>query len=181
MTVNRNIPKIFLIAAVGLRGELGRGLDIPWMGRAKEDMRFFQSKTKEIGTLVMGYNTYLSLPKKLKDRNCLVLTTKPHMVDKEGFEPVSSLDEAIEKSASFNTDLAIVGGASVYTQSLQSNIVDEIYLNHILHPFDNCDVFFPMELIAKNGLFQMVDEPRAVATNNEGDFPMVFTHLRKMF
>ena len=172
MTTNDKNPKIYLIAAVGLRGELGKGLDIPWMGKTSEDMKFFQSKTKEIGTVVMGYNTYLSLPKRLKDRNCLVLTTRPHLVDREGFQPTGSFQEAIDEAKNKGTGLAIIGGASIYSQALSIDIVDEVYLNHILHTFDGCDIFFPMQLLASGDKFKTLSIEK-----KEGEHDMLFTHL----
>ncbi len=174
MTANDNKTlKIYLIAAVGLRGELGRGLEIPWMGEAPEDMRFFQKKSKEISTLLMGYNTYLSLPKALKDRRCLVLTSNASKVDREGFHPVSSFEEAIDDAKGQGTNLAIVGGASLYLEALKRDIVDEAFVNHILYPFDGCDIFFPMELLASGSKFrtESVEQVKGVK------YDIAFTHL----
>jgi dihydrofolate reductase len=174
MTANESKTiKIYLIAAVGLRGELGKGLDIPWMGETPEDMRFFQKKSKEIGTILMGYNTYLSLPKALKDRRCLVLTSNPIKVDREDFHPVNSFDEAIEHVKDQGTDLAIVGGASIYLEALKRDIVDEAFINHILYPFDGCDIFFPMELLASGNRFRT----ESIKQVKSVKYDIAFTHL----
>ena len=64
--------RLILIAAVGKNGELGKNNDLIW--HIKEDMKFFKEKTINHHVL-MGKNTFLSLPSMLKNRTHIVLTT----------------------------------------------------------------------------------------------------------
>ena len=63
--------KIKMIAAVGKNLELGYKNDLIW--HFKEDMKFFKEKTLN-HVVVMGDNTYLSLPKTLRNRTNIVLS-----------------------------------------------------------------------------------------------------------
>ena len=64
--------RLILIAALGKNGELGKNNDLIW--HIKEDMKFFKEKTINHHVL-MGKNTFLSLPSMLKNRTHIVLTT----------------------------------------------------------------------------------------------------------
>ena len=64
---------ITLIAAIGLENELGKDNDLIW--RIPEDLKFFKENTIN-KHIVMGMNTYLSLPRKLLNRKYVVLTRK---------------------------------------------------------------------------------------------------------
>ena len=62
-----------IIAAIGKNGELGKNNDLIW--KLKEDMKFF--KTTTIGhTVVMGKNTYESLPKILPKKLKFIRTLR---------------------------------------------------------------------------------------------------------
>lgn len=96
-----------------------------------EDKAFFVSKTKEIGTMVMGINTFKTIGKGLKGRRMIVLTPKPEgeaLV--EGVEFVSEEPVALLKRLEGEgvSQLAICGGAYVYSQFLKLGLVDEIYM-----------------------------------------------------
>lgn len=107
-----------------------------------EDKAFFVSKTKEIGTMVMGLNTWKTIGKPLKGRRIIVLTPNPeaHLPLSEGEtkegvsggvvefvseEPVALLKRLEGEGVS---QLAICGGAYVYSQFLKLGLVDEIYM-----------------------------------------------------
>ena len=62
---------ITIIAAIGKNNELGKNNQLIWY--LKEDMKYFKENT--IGKhIVMGMNTFKSLPKKLENRYHIVLT-----------------------------------------------------------------------------------------------------------
>lgn len=63
------------IYAIDLKNGLSKCGIIPW--HSKKDLKFFMNKTKN-NVVIMGKNTYFSLPKRpLKDRLNIVLTNKP--------------------------------------------------------------------------------------------------------
>ena len=69
---------INLIAAIGKNNELGKDNDLIW--RFKEDMNFFKEQTMN-KPIIMGMNTYNSLPKLLPGRQHIVLTSKERELD----------------------------------------------------------------------------------------------------
>lgn len=56
-----------------LIGAIGKNNKLIWY--LPEDLEFFKKNTIN-HTIVMGYNTFISLPKKIKKRKHIVLTTK---------------------------------------------------------------------------------------------------------
>ena len=64
---------ICMIVASTVDGVIGNKNSLPW--RIKEELQFFKETTK-FSTLLMGYNTYMSLPNKLYDREIIVITRR---------------------------------------------------------------------------------------------------------
>ena len=62
---------LILIGAIGKNGELGKNNELIWY--IPDDMKFFKETTIN-HTVVMGYNTFISLPKLLVQRKHIVLT-----------------------------------------------------------------------------------------------------------
>ena len=62
-----------IIAAVGLNNELGYNNDLIW--HLPEDLKFFKEVTSN-HTIIMGRNTFESLPKMLPNRKHIVLTSR---------------------------------------------------------------------------------------------------------
>ena len=60
-----------MIAAVGKNNELGKNNDLIWP--IKEDLKFFKNVTTG-HTVIMGANTFFSLPKVLPNRTNIVLS-----------------------------------------------------------------------------------------------------------
>ena len=77
------------IYAVDEENGLCKDGKIPWY--SKKDLRFFMEKTKN-NIIIMGKNTYLSLPKgPLKDRLNIVLTKTPTNLISNLFENFTNL------------------------------------------------------------------------------------------
>lgn len=90
-------------------------------------------------TVVMGKNTFLSLPGgALKNRKNIVITDNPNDVF-EGCTTVFSVDEAI-KNCDQDLENFVIGGGSVYRQFLP--VASKLYLTVINKDFD-ADTFFP--------------------------------------
>ena len=70
--------KITLIAAIGKSRELGKNNNLIWS--IPEDLKFFRDNTIN-KTIVMGLNTFYSLPKLLPDRRHIVLSHKEVELD----------------------------------------------------------------------------------------------------
>ncbi len=125
---------ITLIAAISADGFIAQSADqLSFDWTSKEDKQFFVSKTKEIGIVVMGRKTFETFGKPLKDRRLIVLTSQifPEQAQRvEGLEFTSEspLDLVTRLEAEGITQLAVCGGATIYSQFLRAGLVNELYL-----------------------------------------------------
>lgn len=130
---------ISLIAAVGKNRELGMNNQLIW--HIPEDMKFFKEMT--IGhTVVMGRNTYLSLPGPLKDRRMMVLTKDRGCLSDDIVTYCYDIDEIKNKYKNIDEELFVIGGASIYQQFIDD--ADLIYLTEIDDECMDADSYFPL-------------------------------------
>lgn len=129
--------RLILIAAVGKNGELGKNNDLIW--HIKEDMEFFKEKTINHYVL-MGKNTFLSLPSMLKDRTHIVLTTNKD-VTYENVIVFHSLNEALKYISSIDDDVYVIGGSKIYEEFI--DYCDMMYLTEINDECLDADCYFP--------------------------------------
>ena len=124
---------MYIIAAHGSNLCIGNNNELPWY--IPEDLEFFKQKTLESRDIIVGSNTYRSLPK-LSGRNLYVLSrTLPASPD---YTVLRDIDVAL--SLFKDRDVAVAGGAIVYEQFLP--YVDKMYITRIKHEFKG-DAFFP--------------------------------------
>ena len=116
---------ITLIAAVGLNRELGIDNDLIW--RIPEDLKFFKENTLN-KYVVMGLNTYLSLPRKLLNRKYIILSHKECDVD-DDMVVCYSFEELLEYIKGIDNEIMIIGGASMYAQMI--DYADKMLLTEI--------------------------------------------------
>ena len=140
-----------IIAAIGKNYELGGKNALLW--HLPGDMKFFRETTRG-ATVIMGRLTYESIGRPLPKRRNIVITRSADFAP-EGVEILPSLESALE-AARGDAEVFIIGGASVYAQSLES--ADELILTEIDAEYPEADVFFPRfdaslysrEVIAEN-------------------------------
>lgn len=125
---------ISMISSVGKNRELGKNNGLIW--HFKEDMKFFKETTMG-HTVVMGYNTYKSLPGDLPGRHIVVISYDP--VD--GVDTVNGIEPIIAKYKNSGDEVFICGGASIYKQFLP--YADKLYLTEIEAVDHDADTFFP--------------------------------------
>jgi len=123
--------KVFIIAAISADGYIG--LDeshraTSWTTTA--DKKFFVRRTKEAGVVVMGRKTFDTFARPLKDRQLIVMSRNSAAVTVPGVE--STNESAAELIARLQqqgvSELAVCGGASVYSQFMETGLVSELYL-----------------------------------------------------
>ena len=86
---------ISLIASIGNNNEIGKNGDLIW--HIPADMKFFKNTT--IGhVVVMGYNTYKSLPGPLKDREMIVISRNKTSNDVKIISDYKEIVDMYEKS-----------------------------------------------------------------------------------
>ena len=125
-----------IIVAIAENYAIGKNNDL--LCHLPEDLKRFKKITTG-HKIIMGRRTYLSLPfRPLKNRENIVITDDPSDVF-EGCTVVHSVEEAIAGCTS-GEECFIIGGASVYTQTLP--LTDRLYITWLRREFDG-DVFFP--------------------------------------
>ncbi len=125
---------ISMISSVGRNRELGKNNSLIW--HFKEDMKFFKETTMG-HTVVMGLNTYKSLPGNLPGRHIIVVSND--LID--GVDTVNGIEPIIEKYQNTEEEVFICGGASIYKQFLP--YADKLYLTEIDAEDSDADTFFP--------------------------------------
>ena len=125
-----------VIAAVARNRAIGYGNKLLyWL---PDDLKRFKALTSG-HTIIMGRNTYESLPKgALPNRRNIVLSRT--VKELPGCELFGSLDEALANCKP-DEDIYIIGGASVYEQAMPK--ADRLLLTEVNDTPANADAFFP--------------------------------------
>ena len=127
---------VSIIVATDENRAIGKDQQLLW--RLPNDMAFFKETTTG-HTIIMGRNTYESLPKgALPNRRNIVLSTQ--QLQFPGAETYHSLEEAMQHCNSEET-VFIIGGESVYKQGMQ--LANKIYLTQVEDIAKEADAFFP--------------------------------------
>ena len=127
---------ISIIAAVAKNRAIGyQNKLIYWL---PNDLKRFKALTTG-HTIIMGRNTFLSLPKgALPNRRNIVLSRSQKVFP--GCDVYASLEEALKHCVP-DEDIYVIGGASVYRQALK--IADRLCLTEIDDTPGDADTFFP--------------------------------------
>lgn len=128
-------PVIALIAALADNRVIGRHNRLPW--HLPADLRHFKQLTLD-KPIVMGRNTWESLPGLLPRRTHIVISRDP-AYQAGGCILVTSPDAAIEAAGDV-AEIMVVGGATIYRQML--SMAQRMYLTLVHASFEG-DVFFP--------------------------------------
>ena len=128
---------ITIIAAIGNNNELGKGNDLIW--HLPADLKRFKKRTTG-HAIIMGRNTFESIGKPLPNRRTIIIT-RDTSYQKEGCEIVHSLEDAIALIAD-REDAFIIGGAQIYKEAMEKNLVYQLDITKVYQDFD-ADVFFP--------------------------------------
>ena len=161
-----------IISILNCDKEYGIGKRNGLLFSLKEDMRFFREKTLN-HVVAMGENTLLSFPgsRPLKNRINIVLSQNPsHNYD--GVINVHTFEEFLKtiKQYSQSEDVYIIGGASIYRQTLE--YVDYVYLTKV-DAIGGAEVFF-VNIDARED-FEIVSTSDPV---QDGDYQIRFVTYR---
>jgi len=130
------LPNISIIVAIAENYAIGKDNRLLW--HISEDLKRFKKLTTG-HTLIMGRNTFLSLPNgPLPNRRHIVISD----VENESFggcEMARSMEEAIAM-AGHSEECFVIGGGMVYAQFLP--VAGKLYLTRVHHSFE-ADTFFP--------------------------------------
>ncbi len=159
---------ISMIVAMDKNRGIGKNNDL--LVHIKPDLQYFKRVTKGHG-VIMGYNTYMSLPTKpLPHRQNIVITRKDVKID--GALVSNSIEETLKWiENSQEEEVFICGGATIYEQFMP--YADRLYITHIFDCF-NADVLFPT--IGQEWEIKSVQAHRE---NIEHKYPHIFTIYEK--
>jgi len=146
--------KCFIIAALSADGFIAKDeKHSPFNWTSKEDKKRFIELTKKAGVIVMGSSTYATLPGMLKERLNIVYsrTKKFEGVETTSKEPAELLKEL--EGRGFQ-EVAICGGAHIYSLFMKAKVVDRLFLT--IEPIlfgkgialFNEDLLFHLDLVA---------------------------------
>ena len=157
-----------IISILNCDKEYGIGKKNGLLFSLKEDMAFFRRTTLN-HVVAMGENTLLSFPnqKPLKNRTNIVLSADESH-NYEGVVNVHSFEEFLKIVAKYaqNEDVYIIGGASMYRQTL--DYVDFVYLTKV-DAIGGAEVFFVN--IDADPRYEIISESEPI---QDGDYKIKF-------
>lgn len=143
-------------AVVAVDKNWGIGKNNHLLFSSKKDMQYFKDLTIN-KIVVMGENTFLSLPNKkpLKNRTNIVLCPEGH--EYENCICFHDFDKLVSycKEQSKNADLFVIGGGMLYKSMLPH--CDKVYVTKIDLVDQEASVFFP-NLDTQDSDFYLIDE-----------------------
>ncbi|MDX8553708.1 dihydrofolate reductase [Tenacibaculum sp. 1B UA] len=127
---------ITLIAAIAKNNALGKDNDLIW--NLPADLKRFKKVTTG-HAILMGRNTFESIGKPLPNRTSIIITRNNNYFV-NGCLIANSIEQAIELTE--EKDAFIIGGAQIYKEALEQNLVDRLDITVLHHEFE-ADAFFP--------------------------------------
>jgi len=160
---------ISIIVAVAENYAIGKDNDLLW--HISDDLKRFKRITTG-NTMIMGKNTFLSLPiRPLPNRISIVITDDP-ADNYEGCIMAYSIEDAIAKCDE-GEECFIIGGGSIYRQFLP--MADKLYITRVKRVYEG-DIFFPE--INEND-WTLIEEENHIDEKNDS-LPFSFqTYIRK--
>lgn len=129
-----------IIAAVAENNIIGIKNALPW--NIPEDLQRFKALTMG-KTVLMGQKTFESLLDRLNrplpGRKSVVVSNDPNFNAPSGVEVFRDLQQALD--AYRNTELFVIGGGSIYRQTIDQ--ANTLYITHV-HKSVEGDVSFPL-------------------------------------
>ena len=120
--------KCFIIAAVSADGFIARNEnEASFLWTSAEDKKRFIELTKKAGVIVAGSSTFATFKKPLKDRVNIVYSRSKTF---EGAETTEDSPAALLKKLEMRgfSEVAICGGAQIYSLFMKAGVVTSIFL-----------------------------------------------------
>ena len=160
---------------------------IPWTA-PKGDIDFFRRKTTEttyntqINVIVIGYNTWLSLPsiykKNTKRKNIIISgSVSNKIIGTEKY--VESFEQALNFASELDNvnNIFIIGGGAIYDIALRHPLLETIYLTHIKHSYPKNNIieygiYFPLSHFdlsdfTKNNSLSLISDTDLIDINKD--------------
>ena len=120
-----------MMAVVSIDGKINRSERSPLDWTSQEDKELFVKTMKDVGVMILGHNTFKTLPKLRPGIHYVVLTRKAQkekstsQVEFTNLEPVKILRNLARKGFK---SVMIAGGAEIFALFLKEKLVDELWL-----------------------------------------------------
>ena len=124
-----------LIVAIGKNYEIGKDNKLLW--HLPNDLKFFKETTLN-KTIIMGKNTFESLPKMLPNRKHIIVSYNKYNV--EGAITFYNLEDVLDYIKNTDEECFIIGGMSIYKQLLP--YAKYLYITKI-EDAKEADAYFP--------------------------------------
>jgi dihydrofolate reductase len=154
-----------IIVAVAENLAIGKDNQLLW--HLSEDLKRFKKLTSG-KTIVMGKNTYFSLPKRPLPNRRHVVLTDVHGEKIDDCVMAYSLEDAFKKLDPEQENF-IIGGASIYRQFLDR--ADRLYITWVHARFE-ADAFFPELELSQ---WDVLSEEHHAETDEKNPFPYTYT------
>ena len=129
---------IAIIVGMTKQGVIGKDNSLPW--HIPEDLKNFKRLTNN-NVVIMGRKTYDSLPAKFKplpNRQNVVVSRSMQKI--AGIDVCNSIEDALETAKSYQKDIFIIGGSTIYKQFL--DLADTMLISYIKQNYEG-DTYFP--------------------------------------
>lgn len=128
--------KVIIIAAIGADGVIGINNTLPW--HVPKEYKHYLDCVRG-HTVIMGRKTWESAGKDLAETTNIVVSGSDNV---NGAINAKNLESAISQAMQIGKTVFIAGGTSIYTQALEHNYVDQMYLSIIYGDYKG-DRYFP--------------------------------------
>ena len=127
---------ITIVVAMGLDHEIGADNQMLW--HLPKDLKHFKELTSE-HPIIMGRKTFESIGKPLPNRTNIVVSQKKDWFE-EGILIVGSVKEAVKFAKKIDEQVFIIGGGTIYEQTLE--LTDKLEITLVQTKLE-ADTFFP--------------------------------------
>lgn len=118
--------KIKLILAINNIGVIGHDLKMLW--KLSDDLKHFKKETIN-SPILMGSNTFKSLPGILPDREHIVISS--NMESNKDVSVFTTIKLAMDYIQDNYNTVYVIGGAHLVKQILHLNLFDELIITHV--------------------------------------------------
>lgn len=134
------------IVCCDMMGNIGKDNNL--LFHIPQDMKFFKDMTMG-HTVLMGYNTYLSLGKPLPNRKNIVLADRYKKIEPhDNLIVTEDMNTVVGECLGNGEEIWVIGGAFVYNNTIELEMVNELYVTFVPTVVENADVRVNIELIA---------------------------------
>ena len=173
-----------IIIATNQNGGIGNKGKLPWS--FKKDMEFFKEKTTstlEKSTVIMGYNTWQSLPNKiLKNRKNYIITSRDLKsdleLDNKDIYFFKTFHQALENAylyTSDNDNIWVIGGSQLYNEAFRHKDLNNIYHTLVNSDDFECDTYIDLNNFNYKSRKQYLTD---IDRNSSKQYELVFSKYK---